>query len=82
MAHRRTKQSAQGYLVEKSLDLIPLTAGARAGTTFLHRVQAPPGRRASRVRFRNVATAETLYAIWPVGRHPVLRGWGEQGAPR
>ena len=32
---------------EKSSGLIPLTAGARAGTTFLHRVRAPPKKKGS-----------------------------------
>ena len=31
----------------KSSDLIPLTAGARAGTTPIHWARAPPGGRAS-----------------------------------
>jgi hypothetical protein len=41
----------------KASDLIPLTAGARAGTTPIHWVRAAPGRRALRDQLIGVATA-------------------------
>ncbi len=57
-----TKQSRKGARGISS-DLIPLAAGARAGTTPIRWVRAPPGRRASRVQLIGVATAETLGEI-------------------
>ena len=56
MRLRITKLSRKGAR-GKSSDLIPLTAGARAGTTPIRWVRAPPGRRASRVQLIGVATA-------------------------
>ena len=56
MRLRITKLSRKGAR-GKSSDLIPLTAGARAVTTPIQWVRAPPGRRASRVQLIGVATA-------------------------
>ena len=82
MALRRTKQSAQGCLVEKALNLIPLTVGARAGTTFLHRATSAAREKGSAGPVQERRDSGTLYAIWPVGRRPDLRPSGEIGAQR
>ena len=53
---KHSRKDARG----KSSDLIPLTAGARAGTTPIRWVRAPPGRRALRVHLIGVANDGSL----------------------
>ena len=76
-----TKQSRKGARGISS-DLIPLAAGARAGTTPIRWVRAPPGRRASRVQLIGVATAETLYDrqcnVSPRPCGEIIKSFGEE----
>ncbi len=69
---RQSRKGARG----KSSCLIPLTAGARAGTTPIRWVRAPPGRRATGVQLIGVATARRYMKYHPQ-RRPGLRPSGE-----